>query len=61
MKGEYYRGELRSIEEKLMKFPCRRILFVPRKEEIPREPREVEVWDVDTVLSNEAVENSPRY
>lgn len=53
--------ELRSIEEKLMKFPCRRILFVPRKEEMLKEPRNVEIWDVDTVLSSEVVENSPHH
>ncbi|MGC8932762.1 MAG: ATP-binding protein [Candidatus Methanodesulfokora sp.] len=47
-------SELRSIEEKLMRFPCRKILFVPRKEELPRELKEVEIWDVDTVLSGES-------
>ena len=45
--------EIRLIEEKLMKFPCRKILFVPNKEELPREPKNIEVWDVNTIISDE--------
>jgi len=43
-------SELRSVEEKLSKFPCRRILFVPRREDLRSEPEKVEVWDVDSVV-----------
>jgi Holliday junction resolvase-like predicted endonuclease len=44
------KGELKAVEEKLSKIPCRRILFVPRKEDLPSEPEKVEVWDVETIL-----------
>jgi predicted AAA+ superfamily ATPase len=46
-------SELRAVEEKLSRFPCRRILFVPRREDLPREPEKVEVWDVESVLAME--------
>jgi hypothetical protein len=46
-------SELRSMEEKLARFPCKRIIFVPRKEDLPKEPEKAEVWDVDDVLSYE--------
>jgi len=46
-------GELRSVEEKLTRFPCRRILFVPKKEKLPKELNGIEVWDVDTILNRE--------
>jgi hypothetical protein len=46
-------GELRSVEEKLTRFSCRRILFVPKKEKLPKEPNGIEVWDVDAILNRE--------
>ena len=48
------RSELRNIEEKLSRFPCKRILFVPKREDLPWEPEGVEVWDVESVISADA-------
>ncbi len=43
-------SELKRAEEVLGKFDCRRILFVPEADALPREPRSLEVWDVNTLL-----------
>ncbi|MCI4408328.1 MAG: hypothetical protein JHC26_04500 [Thermofilum sp.] len=47
------RSELRNIEEKLSRFPCKRILFVPNREDLPWEPERVEAWDVESVISTD--------
>lgn len=43
--------DLEEIEGKLRRFQCRRILFIPNRETLPRKPRELEVWDVKTLLN----------
>jgi hypothetical protein len=49
-KKELADKELRRIEEKFEKYSCRKILIVPDASTLPRQPKELEVWDVDTIL-----------
>ena len=42
--------ELKSIEEKLLKFDARRILIVPYKDSLKRFPEGIEVWDWSDLL-----------
>lgn len=45
-------GELRRVEEVLGKFKCRKVLIVPERDMVRREPKDIEVWDVKTIISN---------
>ena len=50
-KNNVSRGEMKRVEEKLKKFRnCRKILIVPEKNAVEKEPEEVEVWDVKGIL-----------
>jgi len=53
------KSELMAIEKKLARFPCRKILFVPRKEDLPSEPENLEIWDVNSVLGGRMLTSSP--
>jgi len=45
------KAEIKKIEEKLEKFKeCRKILVVPSKDVVEKEPEEIEVWDVGKIL-----------
>lgn len=44
------RTEIKEIEDKLNKYNCRKILIVPNKEIIKKQPRNIEVWDINTIL-----------
>ncbi|MGC8576429.1 MAG: hypothetical protein ACP5M7_00260 [Thermoproteota archaeon] len=48
-KKELTNKELMRIEEKFEKYNCRKILIIPDVSTLPRQPRELEVWDVDTI------------
>ncbi len=43
-------SEIKRAEDVLGKYNCRRILFVPEADALPRKPKGLEVWDVDTLL-----------
>ncbi len=43
-------SELRKVENTLNKFNCKKILIVPDKKSLAREPDKIEVWDVETIL-----------
>ncbi|MCR6624414.1 MAG: ATP-binding protein [archaeon YNP-LCB-024-027] len=43
--------ELSKIEDKLSRFNCRRILFLPNADMLPRTPEKLEVWDVKRILN----------
>ena len=46
------KSEIRKVEEKLNRFKCKKILLVPNGSALEREPEEdIEVWDVNRVLS----------
>jgi predicted AAA+ superfamily ATPase len=60
-KESFSGGEIRSLEEKLSRFPCRRILFVPRREDLPKEPEKVEVWDLDSVLNERTASSNDKH
>ncbi|MFW6194470.1 MAG: hypothetical protein ACOC5L_03015 [Halobacteriota archaeon] len=44
------RTEISRVEENLNKFDARKILIVPHKQIIEREPEGVEVWDIQRVI-----------
>ncbi len=44
------RSEIRKIEDSLGKFKCRRVLIVPDKNCVEREPEGIDMWDVEDVL-----------
>ncbi len=41
--------ELSRVEDTLSSIDARRILFVPNRDVLPREPRDIEVWDWETI------------
>ena len=45
------RNEVKRIENNLNKFKCMRVLIVPDKNTVEREPKEMEIWDVDDILN----------
>ncbi len=49
-KNKISRAEIKRVEENLNKFNCRKILIVPKKDALEREPEGIEVWDVDKIL-----------
>jgi len=45
--------EVKSIEEKLSKFKnTRRIIIVPHREALEKEPEDIEVWDINKILKH---------
>ncbi len=46
------KAEIRRAEDVLGKFDCRKILLVPDKKLLEREPEGIEVWDVSFILNN---------
>lgn len=44
------RDEVKKIENNLRKFKCKKILIVPDRATVEREPEEIEVWDVEDIL-----------
>jgi len=58
------RSEVRKVEDKLSRFKCRKILFVPDESVLEREPEEdIEVWGVNEMLSlaRESLGNANAY
>jgi AAA+ ATPase superfamily predicted ATPase len=55
--GDINGVELSRIEDKLSRFNCRRILFLPNADMPPRTSEKLEVWDVKTILSMNALIN----
>ncbi len=49
-KNRVSREEIRKIEDVLNKFNCKRILIVPNRDVLEREPEGIEVWDVGKIL-----------
>ncbi len=49
-KNRVSKDEIRKIEDVLNKFNCKKILIVPDKNVLEREPEGIEVWDVNDVL-----------
>ncbi|RLF46709.1 MAG: hypothetical protein DRN20_06910 [Thermoplasmata archaeon] len=50
-KNNVSRSEIRRIEEKLKKFRnCRKILIVPERSLLEKEPDGMEIWDVKRLL-----------
>ena len=45
------RDEVKKIEDNLHKFKCRRILIVPNKTTVEREPEGIEIWDIEDILN----------
>ena len=44
------RNEVKNIENNLHKFKCKRVLIVPDKAIVEREPEEIEIWDIRDIL-----------
>ena len=44
------RNEVKKIENNLHKFKCKRVLIVPDKAIVEREPEEIEIWDIEDIL-----------
>ena len=44
------RNEVKNIENNLHKFKCKRVLIVPDKAIVEREPEEIEIWDIEDIL-----------
>ncbi|MEM2664759.1 MAG: ATP-binding protein [Candidatus Methanomethylicia archaeon] len=49
-KKEITNETIREVEEKMEKYNCRKILIVPNEEEIPQQPKKIEVWDAKKIL-----------
>jgi len=43
--------EIQRIEEKLSRYRCQKILIVPNKETIDHKPRDIEIWDINTIIN----------
>lgn len=44
------RTEISRVEENLNKFEVKKILIVPKKQVLEREPKDVEVWDIQRII-----------
>ncbi|MEM0053843.1 MAG: ATPase [Nitrososphaeria archaeon] len=55
------RSEVKSIEEKLSRFDdeVRKIIIVPHKKALEKEPDNAEVWDIDTLLKHFKINFGP--
>ncbi len=43
-------SEIRKVENTLNRFDCRKILIVPNKKDVEREPQSIELWDMKDIL-----------
>jgi hypothetical protein len=43
---------IEKIEQKMNNYYCRKILIVPNEENLPRIPKNLEVWDANKILKN---------
>ncbi|MEM2136811.1 MAG: hypothetical protein QXI93_02510 [Candidatus Methanomethylicia archaeon] len=49
-KKEITSETIREVEEKVEKYDCRKILVIPNEEELPQQPKKIEVWDAKKIL-----------
>ncbi|MGC9166012.1 MAG: ATP-binding protein, partial [Thermoprotei archaeon] len=50
---------IEETEQKLEKYNCKKILIVPNKEELPRQPKKLEVWDTKKILKTLQTKTQP--
>ena len=49
--GKVSKREIKEIEERLSKFQCRRVLIVSDKKDLEYCPENIELWDVENILT----------
>jgi len=50
--------EIEKTERKLGRYNCQKILIIPNKEKVHYKPKNIEIWDINTILNKLKTENT---